>query len=411
MTALNPSLTTLQLIINTINQAESPGEAAQALTEWLGSAFQQSVVAILNLENAEVQLYPTPGFTVPDELQGWMQSADAWLNWQEWTAPRWHTPNEPVPYLSSNDEGLLLPLPYAGTVRGMIWVAARPQMVDLTIPLLLAGLLAARLDHLKTTIGWNMLVDKLNDFSRALVQKEGLQDIWDAVENRITELFDATSFFVGLYEPGSGLLTFPVVINDGYLVTVDPLPLQGASKAVITQGSPLYFRNLMVEQDRLRAYNTELTPDEPGSGLPSWLGVPLRNRNNEVTGLISVQSELPQHFSDSDLALLMLIALQISQTVENQRLLGAEQNRRKIASTLIEVSQVVSSTLDQDAVLDRILEPLNRLIQYDRASIMLPTVAPEGNRMTVAASQGVQPHAHGQEILLPDDSPGREVIL
>ena len=108
----------------------------------------------------------------------------------------------------------------------------------------------------------------------------------------------------------------------------------------------------------------------------------------------------------------MLIALQISQTVENQRLLGAEQDRRKIASTLIEVSQVVSSTLDQDAVLDRILEPLNRLIQYDRASIMLPNAAaPEGNRMTIAASQGVQAHTRGQDILLLDDSPGRYVTL
>lgn len=412
MTVLEPSLANIQQIITTINKAESPADAAQALADWLGSTFQQAVIAVLNLETAEVQLYPARGLTPPDALISWMQSADAWLNWQDWTAPRWHTTSDPVPYLEGADEGLLLPLVYAGTVRGMIWVASQTQTLDLATPILLAGLLAARLDHLKTSIGWNMLVDKLNDFSRALVQKEGLQDIWDAVENRVAELFDATSFFVGLYDSASGLLTFPVAIDDGYLVTVDPLPLQGVSKAVIAQGSPLYFRNLIAEQDRLAAYNTELTPDEPGSGLPSWLGVPLRNRTNEVIGLISVQSELPQHFSDSDLALLMLIALQISQTVENQRLLGAEQDRRKIASTLIEVSQVVSSTLDQDAVLDRILEPLNRLIQYDRASIMLPSAAaPEGNRMTVAASHGIQALTHGQEILLLDDSPGRYVTL
>lgn len=412
MTVLEPSLSNLQIIINSINQAGSPSQAAQALAGWLGSAFQQTVIAVLDLENADVQLYPSPAFVPPDGLTGWMQSADAWLNWQEWSAPRWHTMRDPAPYLILAEEGLLLPLPYAGTVRGMIWLAVQPQTVDVATPVLLAGLLAARLDHLKTSIGWNTLVDKLNDFSRALVQKEGLQDIWDAVENRVAELFDATSFFVGLYDSASGLLTFPVVIDDGYLVTVDPMPLHGVSKAVITQGSPLYFRNLMAEQERLAAYNTELIPDEPGSGLPSWLGVPLRNRTNEVIGLISVQSELPHHFSDSDLALLMLIALQISQTVENQRLLGAEQDRRKIASTLIEVSQVVSSTLDQDAVLDRILEPLNRLIQYDRASIMLPkAAAPESSHMTVAASQGVQAYTHGQDILLMEDSPGRYVIL
>ena len=42
-------------------------------------------------------------------------------------------------------------------------------------------------------------------------------------------------------------------------------------------------------------------------------------------------------------------------------MLEAEQDRRRIANTLIEVSRLVSSTLDPNVVLDRILEPLNRL--------------------------------------------------
>ncbi len=402
----------LQAIIGSLNQSETLQQAAQQLTNWLGNQVGSTVIAILNLETADLQSYASTGFTPDDGLMRWMQSPDSWLNWQSWSSVRWHTAVDPVPDLPIDATGLLLPLRYAESVRGMIWLETSQDAEQLESVVLLAGLLAARLDHLKTSSGWNTLVDKLNDFSRVLAQESSSEDIWDAVGTRIAELFDATSFFVGFYDRTSGLLSIPVAAEDGFPIIVEPMQLQGVSKAVITQGSPLYFRNLLTEQDRLAGYSTEIDPNEPGSNMLSWLGVPLRNQTNEIIGLISIQSELPNHFSDSDLALLILIGLQMSQTVENQRLLEAEQDRRRIASTLIEVSRVVSSTLDPNAVLSRILEPLNRLIQYDRAYIMLPNAGiTDGSRMTVAASQGTHALTMGQEILLQDESPGRYVTL
>ncbi len=402
----------LQAIIESLNQAETSQQAAQQLADWLGEQVGSTVIAVLNLETADQQSYTSSNFTADEALTRWMQSPDSWLNWQGWTVARWHAAADPVPDLATDETGLLLPLRYAGSVRGMIWLEAKQDAKQLESAVILAGLLAARLDHLKTSGGWNTLVDKLNDFSRAQAQQGDDPDGWNSVGERFTELFDATSFFVGFYDRTTGLLSIPIAGEDGFPIEVEPLPLQGVSKAVITQGSPLYFRNLLEEQDRLATYNTELSPYEPGSNMLSWLGVPLRNQTNEIIGLISVQSELPNHFDDSDLALLILIGLQMAQTVENRRLLEAEQDRRRIASTLIEVSRLVSSTLDPDAVLNRILEPLNRLIQYDRAYIMLPNAGiTDGSRMTVAASQGTQALTRGQEILLQDESPGRYVTL
>ncbi|MBI1280938.1 MAG: GAF domain-containing protein [Anaerolineaceae bacterium] len=406
------TFTHLQAIIASLNQSESSQQAAQQLADWLGQQFGSTLIAILNLESADLQAYPSTGYTADESLMQWMQSPDSWLKWQEWAAPSRHTAVEPVVDLAVDDEGLLLPLRYAESVRGMIWLKTQHSAEQLQAVVLLAELLAARLDHLKSSGGWNTLVDKLNDFSRALAQQGSSEDIWSTVGTRITELFDATSFFVGFYDRVNGVLNIPLAEEDGFPTTVEPMPLQGISKAVITQGSPLYFRNILMERDRLAGYGTEIEPNEPGSNMLSWLGVPLRNQTNEIIGLISIQSELPNHFSDSDLALLILIGLQMSQTIENQRLLEAEQDRRRIASTLIEVSRVVSSTLDPNAVLSRILEPLSRLIQYDRAYIMLPNAGiADGSKMTVAASQGTYALTPGQEILLQEDSPGRYVTL
>ncbi|MBA3873976.1 MAG: hypothetical protein H0X30_32995, partial [Anaerolineae bacterium] len=264
----------LGTIISAINQAETSELAAQQLADWLGEQIGSTVIAVVNLESSDLHYYVNPGFTAPDSLIQWMQSPDSWLSWQGWTSPRWHTVADPIPELASNEVGLLMPLRYAGSVRGMIWLAAREDAGQLDTAVLLAGLLAARLDHLKTSGGWNSLVDKLNDFSRALAQQGAQDDIWNAVGERIAELFDATSFFVGFYDRTSALLNIVVAAEDGFPIDVQPQPLQGISKAVITQGSPLYFRDLPAELDRLEAYNTELSPDEPGSNRLSWLGVP-----------------------------------------------------------------------------------------------------------------------------------------
>ncbi len=405
------TITTLQSIVEAINQSDTSQHAAQVLSDWLGEHVGVSTIAIVNLESAELQKHPSSGYAPPETLIRWLQSADSWLDWQGWTAPRWHKMVDPIPQLALDDEGILIPLRYAQSVRGMVWIKAKDS-AEVAQAVILAGLLAARLNHIKSNSGWHLLVDKLNEFSFSLSQLNAGDDIWSTVGNRIGELFDATSFFVGFYDATSGLLDIVVAAEDGFPIEGGSMPLQGVSKAVISQGSPLYFRNLLEERERLESYNTVLSPDEPGSNMLSWLGVPLRNQTNVIIGLISIQSELPNHFSDSDLALLVLIALQIGQTVENRRLLEAEQDRRRIASTLIEVSRLVSSTLDPNAVLDRILEPLRRLMQYDRACIMLPNLGiSDGSRMVVAASEGAQALSRGHELLLQDDSPMRYAVL
>ncbi len=96
------------------------------------------------------------------------------------------------------------------------------------------------------------------------------------------------------------------------------------------------------------------------------------SQKNQIIGLVSIQNELQDAYNDADLSLLMFIASQISLAIENRDLLLAEQDRRRVASTLMEVSQVVSSTLHHDEVLERILEQMQRLLDYDSASIMMP---------------------------------------
>src|SRR5690606_20756443 len=140
-------------------------------------------------------------------------------------------------------------------------------------------------------------------------------------------------------------------------------------------------------------------------------GVPLRSRKHEILGLIGVANPLPDRYTATDLSLLLTIAAQLSLALENARLLEAEQERRRIANTLIDISRDVSSTLQYAEVLDRILEQMQRLVPYDSASIMLVTARSEaGHALIIAATQGFDPHARGVEIQIGPAHPMSQVV-
>ncbi|MEZ4668778.1 MAG: GAF domain-containing protein [Anaerolineae bacterium] len=407
----------VQSIIATLNRAIDTTEVISTFVQWMGTTYGPTLCALLNQESSSISLSNSSGYAVPDMLIQWMRSPDSWLAWQGWETMRKVDLTNPITGLQIEQAGFMIPLHYDHSTRGMVWVersgpAAEVQATNEQIVTLVVGMLSARLHYLDANASWSTLVDKLNDFNQGLTQQNSVEGIWEMVHDRLPLLFDTSSFYVSLWQPDDGQLNTPVAWQDGLQVEQEPIPLMGLSKAVITQGSPLLFRDLTQETDRLADMSVELDNREPGAGARAWLGAPLRNRQNEVIGLMSMQSDLPNHFGDPDLALMTLVALQIAQAVENQRLLQTEQERRRVASTLMEVSQVIGSTLDTDIVLDRILEQLQRVIGYDRASIIVPTVdVNDGTQMVVSASQGMQVYAIGQDIRLADDNPGRYVFL
>ncbi len=403
------SLTSLQALTDRINTAESPYDAAQAARDWLTN-HGGGLIALLNLERTQIQIHASPNTDIPEEALRWLRSPDSWLDWHTWEGPRWIKGESPLSGLDWVGEALLIPLRVDQDTRGMVWSWGASE-ADAAILLTVAQLLAARAQHLETSQRWTEVVSELHEFSRALARQTPSVDIWGLVHEQMLLLFDASSHFVGLLDPKAYLLRLPLVWQDDQWESREAIPVSGLSKAVLTQGVALHFRDLEQEQERLSGLDIYLNNLEPGLPARSWIGVPLRDRHGAIIGLISIQSELPHHFTDPDLWLLSLVALQLSQTIENRQLLQTEQERRRLTSILMEVGQVVSSSLDHETVLERILEQLERIIGYDRASIMLPAPnAHDGSLMVISASKGAQPAPKGQEVYLPEGGAARRVF-
>jgi GAF domain-containing protein/ActR/RegA family two-component response regulator len=251
----------------------------------------------------------------------------------------------------------------------------------------------------------------INEISSILARSFGDDDFWRLIHRQITSLFEESALYVGVLHPEPDMLQFPLVsMEDMSIVETAPLPISGMSELIMRDGQGYLFDDLLAERSKLDELAVTRLPQEPCYYARSWLGVPLRSANGEVFGLVGIHSQQPSRYDDQDLSLLMTVAAQLSLSLENARLFKSEQQRRSVADTLIDVGRIVASSLQRDEVLQRILEQLQRVVDYDGATIMLNT--PNSTRpmdLTIAASSGENSIPTGERIHFGDDSYAMQV--
>jgi signal transduction histidine kinase len=120
-------------------------------------------------------------------------------------------------------------------------------------------------------------------------------------------------------------------------------------------------------------------------GIRSYTCLPLTMWNH-VIGVLSLAAETPQIFRPADADFLLQIAQHIAGAVWNALLHELEQKRRHTADALAQLSKIINSTLEFDEVLERALQQLARVVEYDTASILLV----EGDNLKIAACQGFE---------------------
>ncbi|MBC7870802.1 MAG: GAF domain-containing protein [Chitinophagaceae bacterium] len=393
----------LEQITARIDNANSQQAAADALLEWLAERAGPTTIALRMIETQpECALITSEGNILPDDLAAWLSDAKNWETWEEGRRV---------------EPGALIPLRYRGNNYGMLCVEGE-QSDDETA--MLAVWLAARLYHLSTPIlkveapRQVHELDAINAISTALTRSFNAEDIWPALHIHLVSLFETTSLFIGLYNADRQLLDLQLVSENGLIVPHEPIPVCGLSEGVIRHNRVLNFADVEYEDERLVALGLHLDEREPGSGAVSWLGIPMRDREQQIIGVIALQNDLPDSFGDDDLALLTTISVQISMALDNLRLLQIEQQRQKVASTLMDVGQVVTSMLSYEDVLEIILEQMDRVVDFDSAAVLLPVDAGlEANtsiRMVVRAAHGLSVVARRTELVFAQDSYVQQVI-
>lgn len=250
----------------------------------------------------------------------------------------------------------------------------------------------------------------INEISQVMNQNFGQENLWQALIPQLSELFDASRIVIGLYLREQEMLDIKLQVDYGVAITMELERPDSLSKIVMRNGITLFFPDLQNEGERLeslglRAYEFENTE------LHSWMGAPLKSRNNETIGLISLQHDFPYAFDDDTLSLLTTVSAQVSMALDNARLLESEQKRRQLADSLMTVTRTVSATLELNDVLSRLMEQLVRLVNLDVAIIMMPPeTITASDAMVIRATDGFAEPYRGYMFYLETDNPVIEIF-
>jgi diguanylate cyclase (GGDEF)-like protein/PAS domain S-box-containing protein len=92
----------------------------------------------------------------------------------------------------------------------------------------------------------------------------------------------------------------------------------------------------------------------------------------QVIGLVELdESEREREFTAAEIRLCQALADQVAMAIQNARLYEAEQRRRRDAEALRETALALTSALDRNRVVERILTQLQEVVPYDSASVQL----------------------------------------
>jgi PAS domain S-box-containing protein len=237
--------------------------------------------------------------------------------------------------------------------------------------------------------------------------------LFQAIVRRAAELLETEMGGLFLVQTDSQMLKLVVGHNqpNHFLGTILQAG-EGLSGRILQTGQPLMIADYRRWEGRVASMAK--------ANIGRILGVPLK-RADRVIGIINVfDREKTGVFSDDDVRLLSLFAVQAAIALENAQLYEEVRHRVDELITLNEISQALTSTLDLQETLTIITNHITRLLEVAAASVILhdrdqgdlwfAAASGEGSNFIrgkrLAQGQGIGGWVvqHGQPLLVPDVS-------
>ena len=207
----------------------------------------------------------------------------------------------------------------------------------------------------------------ITDVSKSVSASLNLHILMENVASLIHDRFGYSHAYLFTVHPNRRLIVFEAGSGDrkeglsGYTLPLDAD--QGIIPWVAREGRSIIARD--VKKDK-RYVPSPLPPENTRSELC----VPLLY-DKEVVGILDIQSDKVNAFSDDDLVAFEAVADNIAVAIHNADLYRSEQWRRQVGESLHEVAGLVSANVGVDDVIEAILDELDRNLPVDISAIWL----------------------------------------
>jgi two-component system NtrC family sensor kinase len=210
-------------------------------------------------------------------------------------------------------------------------------------------------------------LEMLNNITNTALLASDSRDLLQNLADRLATLFGADECYIALWDEDRQAAipaaSYNFMRDEYHHLHVEPGE-KTITQTVLNLGQPLVVEDTQtanVISNRLRVQLPE---------HKMLLALPLISGNQKL-GAVHIGFNQTHQLTTEDLNFARQIGSQTALAIAKVQLLEAEQNRRQEAETLRDVTTTLTSTLEIDQVFNRILEQLQRAIDYDSASVFL----------------------------------------
>ena len=216
----------------------------------------------------------------------------------------------------------------------------------------------------------------INSVQEALASELSMEGIYNAIGDKIREIFNQADVDIRIRDPKTNLIHFRYNMRNGEKVIMEPFPFitTGFTGHVFRTRETLVINENMAQASE--KYGSYTLPG--GEETKSAVHVPLVV-GDQVRGLISLQDFRKEHaFSESDVRLLETLANSMSVALENarlfnetQRLLKETEQRAAELATVNTLSQALASATQLDALIELTGEQMRQTFSADIVYVAL----------------------------------------
>ena len=236
-----------------------------------------------------------------------------------------------------------------------------------------------------------------------------LDEVFDQIAHKVAEALETDACFVYLYDEAANELvlraSFGTRVED--MTRVPKMrPGEGITGAAAAERAPVMIPREAHLDPRFKHF-----PNLREAHYQSILAVPILARDR-LEGALNVRTEEPREFSGDEVDLLMAIAGQVAQAIENAKLYEHAQRRVAELEALAAISEAVSESLYLEESLEAIVNTTIQAVDATGAALVLQdgTIAwPEGRSGAYAVRYPLRwKGRHVGELVCDRDAPFTE---
>ncbi|NTW97463.1 MAG: GAF domain-containing protein, partial [Oscillochloris sp.] len=210
----------------------------------------------------------------------------------------------------------------------------------------------------------------INSISAAVNSTLEQQDLLERLHRGIGEIIDVSTSIIAIYDEATDILSYPVIYDRSERKHIDPAPLHNGTNAwCIRNRKPLLLHSLN-EVREMGLVVDDLRVGAADQIEESYLVCPIIF-GSKVIGVINIQSYEPRAFDENDLRFLTTVANQAAVAINNAILFSETRQNAQEMTTLFEVTQNLSGTLDLDETQMLIAESALRMIGVEMCAVLL----------------------------------------